>query len=131
VRLYPIVFNQHPLYTSPENHKNLDKYKDISRKLAHAEDLTEEQARALAAEGKSVIWIDGGLHATETVGAHQLIELAYQLTSRKDAETVRILDNAIILLAHANPDGQELVSPTGTCAKAIRKAQPAEPAAPL
>jgi hypothetical protein len=98
------------IVTSPENHKNLDKYKDISRKLAHAEGLTEEQARALAAEGKSVIWIDGGLHATETVGAHQLIELAYQLTSRKDAETVRILDNAIILLAHANPDGQELVS---------------------
>jgi hypothetical protein len=98
------------IVTSPENHKNLDKYKSISQKLAHAEDLTDEQARALAAEGKSVIWIDGGLHATETVGAAQLIEIAYQLTSRKDPETMRILDNTIILLAHANPDGQELVS---------------------
>ncbi|AXY78447.1 peptidase [Paraflavitalea soli] len=98
------------IVSSPANIKNLERYKTISQKLAHAEDMTEEQARALAAEGKAVIWIDGGLHATETVGAHQLIETAYQLISRKDAETMRILDNAIILMVHANPDGQELVS---------------------
>lgn len=98
------------IVTSPENLKKLDRYKEISQKLAHAEDLTDEQARALAAEGKAVVWIDGGLHANETVGAHQLIQIAYNLTSRKDAETMRILDNTIILLVHANPDGQELVS---------------------
>jgi hypothetical protein len=96
--------------TSPANLKKLDRYKDISRRLAHAENLTDEQARELAAEGKSVVWIDGGLHATEVVGAHQLIEIIYQLTSRTDAETMRILDNVIILCTHANPDGQELVS---------------------
>ncbi|WP_276484302.1 M14 family metallopeptidase [Paraflavitalea pollutisoli] len=98
------------IVSSPANLAKLDQYKKISQQLAHAEDLTEEQARALAAEGKAVVWIDGGLHATETVGAHQLIETAYQLTSRKDAETMRILDNTIILLVHANPDGQELVT---------------------
>lgn len=98
------------IVTSPENHQHLDRYKAISQKLAHAEDLTDEQAHALAAEGKAIVWIDGGLHATETVGTHQLIETAWQLTSRKDPETMRILDNTIILLVHANPDGQELVS---------------------
>ena len=98
------------IVTSPDNLKKLDRYKEIAQKLAHAEDLTEEQARALAAEGKAVVWIDGGLHATEVVGAHQLIETAYQLCTRKDAETMRILDNTIILMVHANPDGQELVS---------------------
>ena len=56
------------------------------------------------------MWIDGGLHATETVGAHQLIETIWQFVSRKDPETLRILDEAIILFVHANPDGQELVS---------------------
>ena len=56
------------IITSPENQKKLDRYKEISRRLALAEGLTEEQARALAAEGKAVVWIDGGLHATETVG---------------------------------------------------------------
>ncbi|TDB64244.1 peptidase [Arundinibacter roseus] len=96
--------------SSPENLKKLDQYKTISQKLARAEGVTEAQARTLSLEGKAVIWIDGGLHATETVGAHQLIETMYQLVSRQDAETKRILDEVIILLAHANPDGQELVS---------------------
>jgi hypothetical protein len=40
----------------------------------------------------------------------QLIETAWQLASRQDAETRRILDETVVLLAHANPDGQELVS---------------------
>ncbi|SDP49308.1 Zinc carboxypeptidase [Mucilaginibacter sp. OK268] len=98
------------IVSSPENLKKLDHYKDISKKLAHADALTDEQAKSLAAEGKSVIWIDGGLHATEVVGAHQLIETMWQLVSRNDEETLNILKNDIILLAHANPDGQELVS---------------------
>src|SRR3954451_1263474 len=98
------------IVSSPENIKNLNHYKEISQKLAHAEDLTEEQAKALAAEGKAVVWIDGGLHATEVVGIHQLIETMYRFVSGKDPETLRILDQVIILFTHANPDGQELVS---------------------
>eukprot|EP00388_Colpodella_angusta_P018515 GDKJ01046134.1.p1 GENE.GDKJ01046134.1~~GDKJ01046134.1.p1 ORF type:complete len:214 (-),score=20.66 GDKJ01046134.1:321-962(-) len=98
------------IVTSAENQKNLAKYKEISQKLAHAEGLTPAQAKALAAEGKAVVWIDGGLHANEVVGAHQLIQTAYNLASRTDAETTKILDNVIILMTHANPDGQELQS---------------------
>jgi hypothetical protein len=98
------------IVSSPENLKKLDRYKSISQQLAHAENLTDEQAHALAAEGKTVVWIDGGLHATEVVATQQLIEIAYQLASRKDAETMRVLDNVIILLTQVNPDGQELVS---------------------
>ena len=75
------------IITSPENHKKLERYKEISRRLALAEGLTDEQARALAKEGKAVVWIDGGLHATEVLGAQQLIETVYQLVSRTDAET--------------------------------------------
>jgi hypothetical protein len=96
--------------TSPQNHKNLDRYKDIARRLALAEGLTDEQARALAREGKGVVWFDGGLHATEVLGAHQLIETVYQLVSRSDAETLRFLNDLVILAVHANPDGMELVS---------------------
>jgi hypothetical protein len=98
------------IITAPENFKKLDRYKDIARRLALAEGVTEDQARALAREGKSVVWIDGGLHATEVLGAHQLIETVYQLVSRNDPETLRILNDCIILAVHANPDGMELVS---------------------
>jgi hypothetical protein len=98
------------IISSPENIKNLDRYKEISQKLARAEGLTKEQARLLADEGKSVVWIDGGLHATEVVGSQQLIETAWQLVSRKDKETLDILNNVIVLLVAANPDGQDLVA---------------------
>jgi Zinc carboxypeptidase len=98
------------IITSPENHTKLARYQEISRRLALAENLTDAQARSLASEGKSVVWIDGGLHATEVLGAQQLIQMAYDLVSKSDPETLRFLRDDIILLVPANPDGQELVS---------------------
>jgi hypothetical protein len=98
------------IITSPDNHKNLDRYQEISKKMALAEGLKDSEARTLAAEGKAVVWIDGGLHATEVVGAQQEIELVYQMVSRNDTETLRILDNVILLATITNPDGMDLVS---------------------
>ncbi len=98
------------IITSPENHKKLAHYKDIAQRLAHAEGLTDEQARALAHDGKAIVWIDGGLHAAEVLGAAQLMEFVYEMLSRNDPETLRILNDVIILAVHANPDGMELVS---------------------
>jgi hypothetical protein len=98
------------IITSPDNHKNLAKYKDIAKRLALAEGLTDDQARQLARDGKAVVWIDGGLHATEVLGAQQLMETVHQLVSRTDEETMRFLRDVIVLAVHANPDGMELVS---------------------
>src|SRR5688572_28722088 len=92
---------------SPENHKKLDRYKEISRRLATVDGLTDEQARALAREGKGVVWIDGGLHATEVLGAHQLIETVYQLVSRADPETTRFLNDLVILRSEERRVGKE------------------------
>jgi hypothetical protein len=98
------------IITSPDNHQKLDRYKEISRTLALAEGLNDEQARALAAEGRSVVWIDGGLHANEVLGAQQLIETIYQFANGTDEETERFLDDTILLACLVNPDGMELVS---------------------
>ncbi len=96
--------------TSPANRPNLERYKEIARRLAQAEGVNEEEARELAAEGKTVIWIDGGLHATEVLGIQQLMELVWQMVSRDDAETMRFLDEVVLLAVHANPDGHALVA---------------------
>jgi hypothetical protein len=98
------------IVSSPENIRNLDHYRSISRRLALAEGLTDAEARALADEGRAVVWIDGGLHATEVLGAQQLTEMVWQMVSRTDAETARILDGVITLFVHANPDGNDLVA---------------------
>jgi hypothetical protein len=98
------------IITSPANHKKLARYKEISQRLARAEGLTDEQAHALAAEGKAVVWIDGGLHANESVNAQAIFTETYDFLSRNDPETLRILNDDILLLVPINPDGMELVA---------------------
>ena len=105
------------IITRPANFTKLDRYKEISRRLALAEGLTDEQAHALAREGKAVVWIDGGLHATEVLGAQQLIE-----TRLPDGEPERRGD-AAHPQRRDHPRRRTPIptawswSPTGTCAK--------------
>jgi hypothetical protein len=98
------------IVSSPDNLQQLDRYKHISRRLALAKDLSDADARLLAEQGRAIVWIDGGLHADEVLGAQQLIELVYQLASGSDPETLRILRDVIVLAVHANPDGHALVA---------------------
>lgn len=98
------------IVSSPANLHRLERHRETSCRLALAEGLTDAQARELAARGRAVVWIDGGLHGTETLGSQQLAETVYRLLSRDDAEIRRILDDVIVLCVHANPDGMDLVS---------------------
>ncbi|HKP74138.1 MAG TPA: M14 family zinc carboxypeptidase [Longimicrobiaceae bacterium] len=97
------------IVSSPANLRNLEHYRQISEQLARGR-VDSATAVRLAREGKAVVWIDGGLHASEVLGAQQLMETLWQLVSRNDPETLRILDDVIVLFVHANPDGMELVS---------------------
>src|SRR5262245_57045985 len=45
------------IISSPENLKKFERYKTIQQKLAHAEGLSDDQARQLAREGRAVVWI--------------------------------------------------------------------------
>jgi hypothetical protein len=98
------------IVTAPANQARLDEYRDAAARLARGRGLDDASARALARTGKAVVWIDGGIHATEVLGAQQLAELVYQLASRTDDEVQRILDDVIVLAAVANPDGMDLVA---------------------
>jgi hypothetical protein len=101
------------IISSPKNLAQLDKYKDISHRLAMGRGLDDTAAKALAREGKAIVHIDGGLHSTEVAGAQSSIALAYKLISAKnDPEVDAILDNVILMLwPTLNPDGQnEVVS---------------------
>jgi hypothetical protein len=98
------------IVSSPENIRALDKYKAIAARLAKGEGLDDAAARALAKEGKSVVWIDGGMHAAESIHAQGLMASVYKFATSDDPDILHILDNVIILFGHANPDGQELVA---------------------
>ncbi len=98
------------IVTSPANHARLARYQRIARRMALGEGESETEALRLASDGKAVVWIDAGIHATETLCPQMLIETVYQFVSYTDEETNRILNDVIILFVHANPDGQDLVA---------------------
>lgn len=97
------------LISSPENLKNAERHRDISRRLALGQPSPEE-ARRLAEEGKAIVWIDSGLHATEVAPAQHAPELAWRMVTDEGAEAQRIRRNVILLQVPViNPDGLDMV----------------------
>lgn len=99
------------IVSSAENIGNLDRLQQISRQLADPRGLSEAQAETLIAEGKVVICQTMSMHATEIGGSQMAPELTYDLLSRTDAETQRMMDNVVSLIVPSfNPDGQIMVT---------------------
>ncbi len=98
------------LFISTEaNLAQLDKWKDISTKLARAT-VDDAEAVQLSQEGKAIVWVDGGMHSTELAHGQMTSELAYTLATSETAEMQKIRENVITLLMPVmNPDGLDIV----------------------
>jgi hypothetical protein len=91
------------------NLRALDRYRGISRRLALGE-ASPEEARRLAAEGKAIVWIDSGLHATEVAPAQHAPLLAWRVATEESEEMQRIRRNVILVQVPViNPDGLDMV----------------------
>lgn len=109
----PTSMGQKMIYvviSSEDNIAHLEKYKKILRQLSLVKGLSPDQARKLAREGKAIVYIDGGLHASECAPAQHNIQLAYNLAVAQDEKTLHILDKVILLLVFANPDGMNILA---------------------
>ena len=96
--------------SSDANLRELARYKDIAQRLAHVRGLSDADARALAAEGKAIVWIDNGLHASEVASAQHAMTLAWRVATDESPEMRAIRDNVIlVLLPTINPDGLDKV----------------------
>jgi hypothetical protein len=96
--------------SSPENLAKLDEYRETSRALGAAEGIDADRARIMAATGKALVWIDGGLHASEVEAQTALIAQVHDLVSSDDPEAQKIRDNVVTLFVPDNPDGQQFVA---------------------
>lgn len=99
----------HPLLllfiSSPENLARLDHWRTTSERLARAR-IDGDEARRLAAEGRAVVWVDGGMDDQEYATAQMTPALAYRLVSSEEDEIRAIRENVIVLLNPVlNPDG--------------------------
>jgi hypothetical protein len=98
--------------TSPANHARLEELHEIQMKLADPRLIVgEDELQRLFDEGKAVVLITQGIHATE-VGASQMsANLAYELASSDSEKITDILDNVILLqIPSLNPDGLQWVA---------------------
>ena len=100
------------LVSSKENLAKIDRYREISRRLARPAGLTDADARRLAEEGKAFVHIDGGLHSTEVAAPQHTPLLLHELLSRAgERDIAAILDNVILMLwPTINPDGHTMVA---------------------
>jgi len=96
--------------SSEENLRQLDKWRGISEQLARAR-IDEATAQNLAQNGKAVVWIDGGLHATEVAGAQMTPLLAHRVATEETPEMQHIRQEVILMLMPVmNPDGLNIVA---------------------
>jgi hypothetical protein len=80
------------------NLAKLDRYKEITARLADPRGLSEADAQKLIAEGKPIYWADGSIHSPETGAPEMLMELAYRLAVEDTPFIQKIRNDSIILI---------------------------------
>jgi hypothetical protein len=99
------------IISAPENLRNKAKYKDIAHKLADPRGMSAQQVDALARDGKTILLLTCNIHSTEIGSSQMAMEWAYRLATAQDAETLKRLNDSIVLLVPSlNPDGQIMVT---------------------
>jgi len=97
--------------TSAENQARLDELKEIQLKLADPREVRDQnELELLLDQGKAVVLITHGIHATEVGGAQMAARLVHRMASSDDDEVREILDNVIFLdIPSLNPDGLQWI----------------------
>ncbi len=96
--------------SSPDNLRKLARLRQVNARLALGQ-APPEEAVTLAGEGRAVVWIDSGLHASEVAPAQQAPLLAYRILTDESAEAEAVRRNVILMQVPViNPDGLDMVS---------------------
>ena len=99
------------IFAAPETMKQLDKYREIQRRLADPRLTTEAQAEPMFAAGKNIVLITCSIHATEVASTHSAVEFAYKMLTDNSPRFQTIRQNDILILVPSlNPDGVDIVT---------------------
>ena len=93
--------------TSEANAARLPRLREIAKRLADPRGLSDAEIAALSEEGRAFLLITCNIHATEIGSTQMAMEWAHALATAEDPETLRRLDEVVLLLVPSlNPDGQ-------------------------
>lgn len=99
------------IISSPANISNLKQLQRINKTLSDPRGIDEKTIEQYIKKGRAVICQSMGLHSSEVGGTQTTPELTYDLVSRNDAETERILDNVLFFMIPCfNPDGDIMIT---------------------
>ena len=110
------------------NIAKLDRYKEITARLADPRKINDAEAQQLIGEGKAIYWASGSIHSPEQGSCEMLMELAYRLAVEDSAMIEAIRKNVIVLITPAlEVDGRD----RSVDVYNYRKANPGKQAPPL
>ena len=88
----------------------LDRYKEITAKLADPRKINDAEAEQLIGEGKAFYWASGSIHSPETGSPEMLMEMAYRLAVEETPFIQAIRKNVIVLITPAlEVDGRDMM----------------------
>ncbi len=98
--------------SSPDTLKNLDRYKQIERRLYFRDGTpTDAERDEIFRQGKVVLVVTCSIHATEIGASQMAVELVHRLATDTSPQVKKVLDNVIfVLVPSLNPDGQIMVT---------------------
>ena len=98
--------------SSAENLRNLDRLKNLERKLYFQGGApTDAERDEIFRSGKAVVFITNNIHSTEIGASQMVLELVHNLATSDSPAVRKVLDNVILLLVPSlNPDGQIMVT---------------------
>ncbi|MGC8793802.1 MAG: M14 family zinc carboxypeptidase, partial [Bryobacteraceae bacterium] len=80
------------------NMARLDRYRQITGRLADPRKITDAEARGLIQEGLPMYWATGSIHSPETGAPEMLMELAYRLAVSESPFIQTIRKNLIVMI---------------------------------
>lgn len=87
---------------------NLDQLREASAKLADPRITPPEQAEKVISNARPMYYLNGAIHADESVSPDMLLELAYRLAVSEQPMIRRIREKTVVLINPvSNPDGRD------------------------
>jgi hypothetical protein len=94
--------------------RNLERLEEIRRgnlRLADPRGLSEDEARKLLAEGKTIVALNHGIHSDEVAATQTSMETAFRLATATEGTWRRVLDDVVVvMLPSHNPDGTQMIA---------------------